>query len=286
MSQNIILSNEKISATITSNGAELISLKSTSGTEYIDSGSWSNSSPVLFPICGGLKDNKYIYKGKEYSCPKHGFVKNVEFAVESATESRAVFLYTDNNDTREMFPFLFELRIIFELACDGIKITYRVDNKTDGEMYFSIGAHESYSCPGGVEGYTLTFDKKEVFDSHLVNGTLLDYKTDRVAQSSDKLTLKIGFFDIDALCFSKLNSKSVVLESPDSSRAIKLDFGGASHFLIWTAAKENSPFICLEPWCGFPDMIDSDYDFTKKQGIIRLGKDKSFEYSHSITVIK
>lgn len=282
----IKLSNGNLCAVITSNGAELISLKLCDGKEYIDNGSWSNSTPILFPICGGLRDGKYIYGGKQYECPKHGFCRNVEFEVEDVNDTSATLSYSDNEDTRKMYPFLFKLSVIFTLTDDGISVVYKIDNRTDGEMYFSIGAHESYSCPGGVEGYTLTFDKSEDFDSHKVEGVLLSYEKDKVADSGKSLTLKKSFFDIDALCFSKINSDSVILESPDKSRSVKLTFGGASHFLIWTDADENLPFVCLEPWCGFPDMTDSDYDFTKKQGIKRLGKGESFEYSHTISIIK
>lgn len=282
----IKLSNEKICATVSSCGAELISLKSKDGKEYIDHGSWSNSSPILFPICGGLRDGKYIYGVRQYKCPKHGFVKNVEFIVEKVTDTSAILSYSDNEETRKMYPFLFKLSVIFTLTDDGISVVYKVDNKTDGEMYFSIGAHESYSCPEGVEGYSLTFDKNEDFDSHRVEGVLLSYDKDKVSESGRVLTLKNRFFDIDALCFSKINSDSLILESPDKSRAVKLTFGGASHFLIWTEAKANLPFVCLEPWCGFPDMTDSDYDFTKKKGIIRLDKGESYEYTHTISIIR
>ena len=56
-------------------GAELQSAKTKDGFEYIWQGGniWNGHSPILFPICGRLKDNKYTYNGKEYSLGCHGF---------------------------------------------------------------------------------------------------------------------------------------------------------------------------------------------------------------------
>ena len=35
-----------------------------------------------------------------------------------------------------------------------------VENLSDKEMYFSIGAHEGYSCPEGIEDYEIKFDEE------------------------------------------------------------------------------------------------------------------------------
>ena len=54
----ITLKNEHIAATFNPIGAELKSLKY-DDTEYIWEGKkeiWAGSCPLMFPICGGLKD--------------------------------------------------------------------------------------------------------------------------------------------------------------------------------------------------------------------------------------
>ena len=40
-------------------------------------------------------------------------------------------------------------------------------------MYFSIGAHEGYMCPEGIEEYVLKFDEKELLTHNVLNGNLL-----------------------------------------------------------------------------------------------------------------
>ena len=77
------LSNDHLKVAINSFGAEIISINK-DGKELIWEGDekfWTGHSPVLFPICGGLKDDKFYYGGKEYSLPKHGFAKRREFKI-------------------------------------------------------------------------------------------------------------------------------------------------------------------------------------------------------------
>ena len=55
----ITIKNEFLTAKINELGAELVSLKN-GENEYIWEGKkeiWPNSCPIMFPICGGLKDD-------------------------------------------------------------------------------------------------------------------------------------------------------------------------------------------------------------------------------------
>ena len=73
----LVIENENIRATINPLGAELVSLlKLDDNTEYMWDANpefWGKTSPVLFPIVGGLKNDTYFYGGKEYKLPRHGF---------------------------------------------------------------------------------------------------------------------------------------------------------------------------------------------------------------------
>ena len=56
------LSNDKIIASFDTLGAELISVKSIDGCEYIwqaDPTYWAEHSPIMFPICGRLPNGRY-----------------------------------------------------------------------------------------------------------------------------------------------------------------------------------------------------------------------------------
>lgn len=77
------ISNEKITIQVDSMGAELKSLKSVpDNREYMwhgDPAYWGRTSPVLFPIVGGLKDGQYRVDGTSYSMGQHGFARDREF---------------------------------------------------------------------------------------------------------------------------------------------------------------------------------------------------------------
>ncbi|MFY7728725.1 MAG: aldose 1-epimerase family protein, partial [Flavobacterium sp.] len=86
---SVKISYANITASINPQGAELFSLKN-GNTEYIWEGNpefWGKHSPVLFPIVGTLKDNKYKVNGAEYNLTRHGFARDNEFTVKHQEEN-------------------------------------------------------------------------------------------------------------------------------------------------------------------------------------------------------
>ena len=282
----ITLKNDKITVKINELGAELKSLFA-GGREYIWCGKdevWAESSPLLFPICGGLKDDKYTFNGKEYIMPKHGYGRKTMFEVESATDTEAVFLHKSNDETKKCFPFDYELRIIYSIDGYALKTEYKVDNKSGETMYFSIGSHEGYYTPEGIEDYDVVFPQNETLSSYVLYGNLLSDQKLPIIKDTNILPLYDKYFTIDALVFKDLKSRSAILRNRKTGKAVKVDFDYAPYFLLWH--KPNAPYICLEPWDGVQDIVGSDYDITKKEGIITLDADKTYSGVHTITVIE
>ena len=282
MSKEIKISSESLKVTISTMGAEITSVKK-GKKELIwqaDPSVWKGHAPLLFPICGGLKDDKFIYDGKEYIMPKHGFARNSEFEVETVSEDSATFLLKSNDETKKCYPFDFELRVIYSLKENELTVTYDIKNTTDGSMYFSIGAHEAYSCPNGIGEWSVIFEKDEDLIATPVDGPLLTYDENVILKNSRILPLKDEYFEIDALVFQNLKSRKLTLKNDKTDYEIKLDFDGFPYLLIWT--KPNAKYICIEPWYGIPDFLGSDFDITKKKGIIRLGKGENTVRTHKI----
>ena len=283
MAEQLILSNDLIKTTISTMGAELISVKK-NGIEKIWIGTpdvWPCHAPILFPICGGLKDDKYIYESKEYTLQKHGYGRFTEFEVESKSAEKAVFLHRFNEETLKQFPFEYELRVIYTLEGSALKVDYNVKNLSNKEMYFSVGAHEGYYCPEGIEEYSVIFDKPEVLDSSILNGNLLEYNKTNVGENVCELPLKYEYFSVDALVFLNLKSKKVSLKNNKTGDVVGLEFENHNFFLLWT--KPGANYICLEPWCGCPDFVDSDYEFKNKMGIIKLSGKTETTKTHRIS---
>ena len=120
----ITLKNDILTVKISKFGAEIKSVVK-DGYEYMWHGDpqiWSGSAPILFPLCGASKDNKYILNGKEYNIARHGFARNKIFELEYINDKKAVFLLKDDEETLAKFPFKFEFRATFILRKNAIKI--------------------------------------------------------------------------------------------------------------------------------------------------------------------
>lgn len=277
----VTIQNETLRVQIDPMGAELKSVKK-GETEFMweaDPSVWAGSAPVLFPICGRLKDGKYTFEGKEYQLPIHGFAKNTEFEVESLEENRVVFLIKSTEETKKDYPFDFEFRVLFSLNGDTLSVSYSIKNCSEGPLYCSVGAHEAYACPEGIEEYTVVFDKEEDMD-------ILEYKDGAFTQdkislidASNQLPLTDDYFEIDSLIFEGLNSDKVTLVHRNSSKKITVSFPDHPYFIIWH--KPGGNYICLEPWCGMAALAGTGYELTEKIGIMKIEDEK--EISHHIT---
>ena len=278
------LNNGVLRVGINTKGAELTFVTGANGTEFLWNGDpdvWSGRAPILFPICGGLKEDTYYYAGKKYNLPKHGFARRSEFVGKKLSDTVAEFVLESNESTLQVYPFQFRLTVRFALNGNEIGVTNTVENLTDGEAYFSIGAHEAYACPEGIEEYEVRFDGKQTLDHWELDGNLLGNSCVRVLENADTLPLKKVYFAIDALVFKNVTFSKATLAHKTSGKAITLSFDGAKYFLIWT--KPNGNYICLEPWHGIQDIVGSSYELNEKEGIIRLEKGASYEAKHTIS---
>lgn len=282
----VTLKNEFIDLKISEKGAELKSLVYNE-TEYIWCGKpevWNYSCPLLFPICGGLKEDKYILNGKEYALEKHGYARFKMFEVENQAVDKAVFLHRSDEGTKKQFPFDYELRITYTLTQKIIIIEYSVKNLSDNAMYFSIGSHEGYYTPEGIEDYDVVFPEKETLSAYVLYGNLLSNQQIPIIKEQSILPLYDKYFTVDALVFKDLKSRSATLRNRKTGRAVRVDFPDDKYFLLWH--KPNSPYICLEPWSGISDIIGSSYDIQTKEGIISLDARKEYKHTHSISIVE
>lgn len=280
----VTVKNSELTVVIAKKGAELQSIVC-DGVEYMwdrDPAFWAQSAPIMFPMCGGLKGGKYELDGISYEMPKHGFAKLLDFEVENQTESSVTFVLRDNEQTRKMYPFAFAFRVSYVLEGKSIKVTYDAENTDSKTMYCTFGAHEAYACPEGIEAYELIFPEKETLYAYGLNGDIVTDYTKLMVQNSDRLVLDDRHFALDALVFRDVKSNSVTLASKVSNRRVKVEFDGFDYLVLWH--KHTAPYICIEPWCGLPDVAGSGYDFKGKEGMHAVAVGGHFARTHTITV--
>lgn len=278
----VVLDNGKIRIEIAELGAEIRRV-TVDGEERFWNGDekyWTGVAPVLFPICGGLKDKKYTVNGKEYFLENHGFARRMIFETESADENTAVFLLRDTPETLKVYPWHFELRVKYTLDEKNIRVEYDVKNLSDSTMYAAVGAHEAYLCPEGIEDYDIIFSENETLNSHVLDGCLLTRDTVTYLSNSKVLPIYSRYFDVDTLVFTDIKSRFVTLKNRKTEKKVSVEFNGFDNLLIWT--KQGAPYLCIEPWTTCPSYTDIGYEISDKVGMTAIEPDGSFNKVHTI----
>mgnify|MGYP000193294247 FL=1 len=288
---NYEIKNEFIKAKIKSFGAELNSLqKCGEELEYIwqgDSKYWNRHSPILFPIVGRLKDDSYFYKNQKYNMTQHGFARDKEFELVKNEADFIEFRLKSDEKTLEIYPFSFELYLSYKLEKNSLIVSYKVINKSDDKMFFSIGAHPAFNwClkeDEKKEDYFLEFENIKETKRYFLNDLGLVYKNEDLKIIDNKIALNEELFKNDALVFEDFNIKTLTLKNSKNENFVKLNFEKFPYLGIWSKPS-GAPFICIEPWFGVADDENSNQNFEDKKGIITLQKDEIFSCFYSIEI--
>lgn len=280
-----IIKNSILTAEIKHFGAELISLKTNLNKEYIWEGNpefWGKHSPVLFPIVGTLKNNLFHYNGMEYNLSRHGFARDMEFELIDASENSATFTLQSSAETVKVYPFEFELQIIYTLHENNLSIKYKVINNGKTAMPFSIGAHPAFALPNQFENYAIAFEKEESLEYYLLENDLISNKTKKLEVHNKQVPLAYELFEDDALIFKTIKSKSVTILENENP-ILRVHFEDFPSLGIWT--KMKAPFICIEPWFGYSDTTENSGNLFEKEGIQILESNATFHSKFSIEIL-
>ena len=288
---NYEIKNSFIKAKIKSFGAELNSLqKIDEDLEYIwqgDSKYWNRHSPILFPIVGRLKNDSYTYQNQKYNMTQHGFARDKEFELVINEADFIEFRLKSDEKTLEIYPFSFELYLSYKLEKSKLIVSYKVINKSDDKMLFSIGAHPAFNWTlkedEKKEDYFIEFEDLKQTKRYFLNDLGLLYKKEDLKIIDNKIPLNEKLFKNDALVFNDVNIKIITLKNSNNENFVKLNFKNFPYLGIWSKPS-GSPFICIEPWFGIADDENSIQNFEEKKGLITLKKDEVFSCFYSIEI--
>lgn len=262
------IENDKLIVGVKEFGCEIATIKSkVTGYEFLWQGNpdiWGGQAPILFPIVGRLIDDKYTLDGKEYDMPKHGFARKMSWEFLGQNENSMSFCLSDTAETREIYPFEFDLVVTYTLNGTTLSVSHDIKNKSHKTMYFSIGAHPAFNC---TIGDTLSFDENETLYTEkidLVKSLRLPEKA-LILDNEKDIVITKDIFNEDALILSDIKSENIALNLSKGSRKIIFNLGGAPYLGIW--AKPGAPYVCIEPWFGVNDSQVNKDDFSKKDAI-------------------
>ena len=277
-------------------GAEMRAFRTPEGRDCLWSGDaavWKGVAPVLFPAIGALKNKQVTIGGQAYAVPRHGFVRDMQFAVTEQGEDFVTLALHETPETRQVFPFAFALSVTHRFADNGFETRFTVENHSSREMPFLLGGHPGFACPmqpgEAFEDYVVRFQKPEKGEtvlcttaSHLLGGT------EKVNLGADQRTLPLNHADFDRLdtfIFAGLNSRSVDLVHKDTGKGLRLSFD-MDVLAIWTKPGANAPYVCLEPWQGLPAYENETGRFEDKPYHVALSVGRAYTCGYAMQLLK
>ena len=125
---------------------------------------WERTSPILFPIVGRARNDTIHVDGRPYGLGVHGFAAMKQFSLVTQTTNSVRLILRDDGDTREMFPFPFELEVNFELEPSALSVRFLVRNSGATALPYAIGFHPGFpwTLDKGREEHRVEFEQDEV----------------------------------------------------------------------------------------------------------------------------
>ena len=280
------IKNEHLTVKINSLGAELISAVGSDGFEYMWAGNaWSGRAPVLFPLCGRVKDFKYTYLGKEYEIKQHGFARNSEFELLEKTDSSVSLRLSPSDSTRATYPFEFELVARYSLYGKELRASYTVTNTENTVMPYMFGWHPAFALEGDcpISDFVLDFgDIDSLSRRPLTDLTLFEHYTLPFPLDNGKYTLNTR--DIEQMRTIALEGTRgyARLYSKTNPHSVTLTYGeNIPYFCIWKLPESEARYLCLEPWNSVSFDTDSPENF-ETRNMPRLSPLSSEDFNYTV----
>lgn len=288
------MENGKLKVTVADYGAELVNIFDKANQRELiwqaDPAFWNRHAPVLFPNVGKYYGGNFSYDGKEYPEGQHGFARDMAFKRIESNGDMVRHRLVSNEETRKRYPFEFLFDIAHHLNGNRLTVEWKVTNRGDKTMYFTIGGHPAFRVEvlpdTKFEDYFLQFapDVNEL--SYMLldteSGTAIADKSWPLALNDHRYRLRKDMFDKDALIFDGGQIQWAALALPDGTPYVALESRDFPNYGIWS--KPGAPYVCLEPWCGRCDNRGFEGEISAKPGIIALAPGESFTKSYDIIV--
>jgi galactose mutarotase-like enzyme len=190
--------------------------------------------PVLFPITGGLPDNRLPLPQGTFRLAQHGFARQLPWQLEPLADGHGVVMQlSDNAETARCYPFQFQLRLEVRLAPQALEISTTVSNRSQAAMPFSFGLHP-YFHVSSLEGVRLEGLPQECLNHLTMAPASTAEQMQRLAAGIDLLVRPAG---------------PVRLVDEAAGTTLELQLSHPFDLVVlWT--EPPRPMICLEPWSG------------------------------------
>jgi galactose mutarotase-like enzyme len=154
-----------------------------------------------------------------------------------------------------------------------LQVTYRVENKGNNDLYFSVGGHPAFKIPlaegTSYEDYAISFEREEtLYRWPVTKEGLIESSPVLLLEKGGPLPLSKALFKDDALVLKNLQSGSLTLRSDKTPHGLLFDFSEFPYLGLWAAP--GADFVCIEPWCGIADSVHASGQLVQKEGINKI----------------
>jgi galactose mutarotase-like enzyme len=268
------IENEYLKVEVTLNGGSLTSIfNKKTNREMLyqkDERSWMGQDVVIFPIIARLKDQECIVDNNVYKMKTHGLIRYAVLDIIDHKDNEITLGYKYNEETLQHYPFKFNFEVRYVLNDNSLMIEYRVYNLDDKDMYFNVGGHPALIVDGYETETKFVYDDVKLLfnEEYEVDQFFLD-ETGSLISHNDLVLLPKEFEmtkdiieEAKTLIYDVTDINDVTLVSKD--KKIVFDISKCNVLAIWTNPGFGN-YICIEPWWGMPDFIDTNKVLSDKQ---------------------
>lgn len=224
--------------------------------------------PILFPV-NRISNGAFEFEGRKYSfpineldtnCHLHGILHETEFEVIKKTENSIICAYKADKNDYLGFPHSFEIRICYEVSCNGLLQKTEIVNLSETNMPILLGFHTTFNSlfleNSKKDNVFVLVQADEEFERNKQNclptGRKLDF---------DNISKKIvsGMFNPFEKAISRHYSaggKKMVLYDKGNDISLVYENDEKLKFrLIYNGNADG--YICLEPQSCLVDCVNS-----------------------------
>jgi galactose mutarotase-like enzyme len=285
------IASGRLAAEIAAEGAELVRLTDLATADELlwdgDPAFWTGHAPILFPIVGTLRDNRYRWQGNSYELPRHGFARRRGFALVAQDAASATFRIEANTASRAVWPFDFTLDMRFAIRDARLEMRATVTNRGDGPMPASFGFHPAlrWPLPGGAAkaDHVILFDRDELAPVRRLDADgLVMAESFATPVEGRTLALDDSLFADDALILDQPASRALTYGAPGSTR-IAVDYADMPQIAFWM--KPGADYLCIEPWQGHSDPAGFDGEIGDKPGMVSIAAGEARDFMMGLRLL-
>lgn len=222
--------------------------------------------PVLFPMGGQLTDGQYEWEGTVYQMANHGLARTRPWSIVhhdiGDKYAELTVSFVSDKETRQSFPFNFEVLFTYKLAKGKLTIT---------QLYKNLSSETMPVCPGFHPYFNIS-DK--ILNLKTDTNRYLDYNDQQIKPFDGKIDM------------GNLSEPVVLLDSSDQ---VKADFDDSDvliiekdaafrYVVLWT--EKNKNFVCIEPWTAKKN------EFNEKHELLYVRKDQPLQLTVTLYLEK